>query len=142
MSASLPLMGEARLRKKVSAEFASPSTPETVRNEVSEPFALECLNRSIDAYCAAMQMKEETLAANVGMSRGNFSRLLSGRYDQKLPLDLLDKLPREIVTDFLARMQEQHEDPTLVAADQLVRAGIRFIRLAHRRRQLKMSSTG
>ncbi len=130
MPGTMTLTRDARPRNTVSAEPAPGRVTETSRNAVS----LLHLNAAIDAYCAAHRVKEETLAVECGHSKGNWSRMLSGRYDQSFPLPLLDVLPREIVADFLDRMRLEHDDPIAVAAEQFIQSGMRFMALARRHR--------
>lgn len=126
MRASLPLLGEARKGNALAASspaatIASP--PQPVMGTDGKSVALDCLNAAIDAS----SMQRKVLAYDCGISEAQFSRLTTGA--QGFPLTLLDKLPRAVVADFLQRMQDRHDDPVAVAAEQLIVAGLRFIRL-------------
>ncbi len=135
MPLTLPLIGEARPRNWVSdAAPHEAKGSETDRNGV----ALAALNSAIDAYCAAHQVKHESLAAECGTSKGNFSRMLSGRYDQAVPLHLLDVLPRALVSDFLARMSTANDDPLAVATEQFLTLGLRLVELARAGRERRV----
>lgn len=94
-----------------------------------KPTAIACLNASIESFIVPRNWSRAQLAEDIcGMSEANFSKVVNG--NQGDFWGLVYKLPADIRADFYARLHESEKiDPLELAAEQLIAAAQRFLRL-------------
>lgn len=117
---------------------------ETEANEVATGFqadkadAVRCWQQAVDAS----GLDDKVLAADARMSKGYYSKVASGEQGDLLGLvyRLGEKHP-DLRHDFFCRLAElEMADPLDRAAEQLVRASVRFLRLRGERLPLRMAN--
>ncbi len=98
--------------------------------------ALDCLCAAFDAS----QITDKVLAGELGVSRGQLSKIRNGIVP--FPMALLDKLRPAIRHDWLHRMNEREDhDAMAYAVEQLVKAAVQWLRIASVQRK-KMAKAG
>lgn len=106
--------------------------PMELRATSDEPNNSESLAQ-MNAAIDRSGIQRKVLAADLGLSESQFSRLTSGV--QGFPIALLDRLPASIVLDYLDRMAHERgahverEDAAVMAATRLVEAALAFVRV-------------